>query len=655
MTLLEELKSVLKKDKRLVSRGKLLKNKIMELTFKQDKKLLKLLLSEDRTKEHFFTDVDGTLVFDKDKFVRFVNNKQFLPDSYTTFKIKIGLTEDGEYLDKKKEVVLAWPYKDCVLEGGMKREDEGRNEIFHNEILAPDEIDKLLEPKVLTNFKRIDSRGEHKIKEIKPTDNLIIKGNNLLALHSLKKRFARKIKLIYIDPNWNRDADTFYNDKFKHSTWLTFMKNRLEITKELLREYGCIFVHLDDTELAYCKILLDEVFGRENYCNHIIISTNKPFGFKGTAKSLFKQANHVLFYSKDKNLIGLEKIFIETAYDPAYNLVFDDVSKPESEWKWMNITKAVAKELGHSSVREARKALGKKGFEEEIAKFALNNAHRVFQTAAVSGGAYIKRKKTIEKSKKKRDKIIRHPHDDMDYMFIGGRRVLFYKERIVEINDHLLPGELITDIWTDISLEGLAKEGGVSFAKSKKPEKLVHRIIELIADKKEDIVLDFFLGSGTTAAVAHKLSHQYIGIEQLDYGDEDCIVRLKNVINGDKTGISKTVNWKGGGDFVYCELKQLNEQFVQKIKNAKDTRELQNIWQEMKKNSFLSYKIDPKDIDENAKDFDNLSLKNQKRFLIECLDKNDLYVNYSEIDDKEYGVSKEDKKMNKQFYGGLNA
>jgi len=239
--LLNNLKSLLQKDERLISEGEILKNKVIELALKLDKGLIKLLLSDEKMREVFFVEVDGTLIFDKDKFVKFVSNKQFLPDSYTAFKNKIGLIDEkGEFISEKKEVVLSWPYKDCVLEGGMTKEDQKRDEIFWNEILASDEISRLLDPKVFTNAKRIDAKGEHKFDgfridengDIK--DNLIIKGNNLLALHSLKKRFAGKVKLIYIDPPYNtrKEADEFkYNDRFNHSTWLTFMKNRLEVAR----------------------------------------------------------------------------------------------------------------------------------------------------------------------------------------------------------------------------------------------------------------------------------------------------------------------------------------------------------------------------------------------------------------------------------------
>ena len=200
--LLNDLKELLKQDDRLMVEDELLKNKIIELALKLDENLIRLLLSHSRLRQHFFAEVDRVLVFDKQKFLQFVSNKAFLPDSYTAFKNKIGLTDDGgtTYLSRHRDVVLAWPYKDCVLEGGQTEEDAKRDEIFWNETLAPDDIDRLLDPKVLTNFRRIDANGDHPATEIAETDNLIIKGNNLLALHALTRRFGGKVKLIYIDP-----------------------------------------------------------------------------------------------------------------------------------------------------------------------------------------------------------------------------------------------------------------------------------------------------------------------------------------------------------------------------------------------------------------------------------------------------------------------
>ncbi|MDH5939157.1 site-specific DNA-methyltransferase, partial [Vibrio splendidus] len=271
MTILTQLIEVLLTDERLIIDGKLAKNKIVELALNLDPSLLKLLLSSEQLKGHFFTDIEGVLIFDKVAFQRFVNNKSFLPDSFTQFKNKIGLSVDSHYLNDSNDVVLSWPYKDCVLEGGQTKDDQKRSEVFWNETLAPEQVDTLLAPKALTNFVKYDTDGEHKDFKLERSDNLIIKGNNLLALHTLKKRFSGKVKLIYIDPPYNTERDSFqYNDRFTQSTWLTFMKNRLEVAKELLHETGTIYIQLDSKEIHYLKILCDQVFGKDNFLNEVI-------------------------------------------------------------------------------------------------------------------------------------------------------------------------------------------------------------------------------------------------------------------------------------------------------------------------------------------------------------------------------------------------
>ena len=298
--LLDGLKKLLATDERLVSEKELLKNKIVELAVKLDPELIKLLLSDQLIKSNFFAEVPGALIFDKDKFIKFISNKQFLPDSYTAFKNKVGLTESGEYISKKKEVILSWPYKDCVLEGGQTKEDAKRDEVFWNQTLAPDEISRLLDPKVFTNAKRIDKIGEHKLDGFKIDangnikDNLIIKGNNLLALHSLKSRFAGKVKLIYIDPPFNTGNDSFnYNDRFNHSSWLVFMKNRLEIAKLLLSDYGSIFIQCDENESHYLKVLCDEIFGRDNLMNEIVWRYRT---YQGQVKDYFPKKHDIIFW-----------------------------------------------------------------------------------------------------------------------------------------------------------------------------------------------------------------------------------------------------------------------------------------------------------------------------------------------------------------------
>jgi len=644
--LLNNLKNLLQKDERLVSKGEILKNKVIELAIKLDKDLIKLLLEDKQMKEIFFTEVGNATIFDKDKFIRFVSNKQFLPDSYTAFKNKIGLIDEkGEFISEKKEVVLSWPYKDCVLEGGMTKEDQKRDEIFWNETLAPDDISRLLDPKVFTNAKRIDKNGEHKFDDFRTDengdikDNLIIKGNNLLALHSLKKRFAGKVKLIYIDPPYyfheNKSEDAFnYNTNFKLSSWCVFMKNRLEIAKDLLSKEGSIFVQVDDDGLPYLKVILDELFGIENCITTIAVKVTSESGVKVSANKPVRVKETILCYSKSSDWKYNKQFVIDGTYDPNYSYFVENPDDEPTRWKISNIK---------DKLFEITK--NRKFSEEDLYNFQLKYKNNVFSVRDISRGL-----KEQYFSKNKNKFIVLRKENKSTILWKNGE-VVFFANKVKAINNKEFSVKHLSDIWVDISWDGIAKEGGVTLKKGKKPERLLERIIDM-STNKDSIVMDFFAGTGTTCAVAHKMGYQYIGIEQLDYGKDSAEVRLKNVINGDQTGISKSVCWKGGGDFIYIELAKWNENFVGEIQKAKTKEELAKLWETMKKRAFLSYKVDLKAVDENAKDFADLSVDNQKKFLLECLDKNHLYVNYSEIDDEEYGIIGEDKKLNKEFYGG---
>lgn len=185
-----------------------------------------------------------------------------------------------------------------------------------------------------------------------------------------------------------------------------------------------------------------------------------------------------------------------------------------------------------------------------------------------------------------------------------------------------------------------------------KPENLIKSILE-VATAENDLVLDFFLGSGTTCAVAHKMNRRYIGIDQMDYIEHLAVERLKKVINGDQGGISEDVNWQGGGSFVYCKLAKLNQKYVDRIETATEASELVELWNEMKENAFVSYKVNPKDIDDAITNFEALSLDEQKHLLMELLDKNQLYVNYCDMDDETFAISESDKAFTKSFYEGV--
>ena len=660
--LLDNLKNLLQKDERLVSEGELLKNKIIELALKLDKDLIELLLSDEKIKEVFFKQIGEAIVFDKDKFIKFISNKQFLPDSYTAFKNKIGLVDEkDEFISEKKEVVLSWPYKDCILEGGMTKEDQKRDEIFWNEILAPDEISRLLDPKVFTNAKRIDKNGEHRLDNFKTDengdikDNLIIKGNNLLALHSLKKRFAGKVKLIYIDPPYNIGGGDFgYNDRFNESTWLTFMKNRLEVAYTLLRDDGAIYVSIDHHENHTLKMLLKEIF-KNNFIQEVTVKTADPAGFKIVNPGPVEVTEYIYVFAKNKEkYLKTEKRLYVADFHMIYPNIIINRRDSYKKWRIESIKKIALEKLGFKNERDLKEKYGpnvaKALFESELESLCIEKADSVFTTYKPDNPSP-RMLEMVNKSLATPTKFVEYEKQDSNkYYLLNGRVVAFYSSRLKDINGKVAPARHLTNLWTDISWSAVDKEGGVVLPRGKKPEKLLYRIIELCT-KPDDIVLDFFAGTGTTCAVAHKMGRQYIGIEQLDYGKNSAVTRLKNVINGDQTGISKEVGWKGGGDFVYMELARWNENFVEKIQEAKTKEELKQLWKTMKEKAFLSYKVDIKTIDENAKDFEDLSIENQKRFLLECLDKNHLYVNYSEIDDEEYDISKEDKKVNKEFYG----
>jgi len=635
--LLENLKTLLQKDNWLVdSTGNILKNKIIELALKLDKDLIKLLLSNKKMKEvFFFVDIDGTLIFDKDKFIKFVSNKQFLPDSYTAFKNKIGLIDEkGEFISEKKEVVLSWPYKDCVLEGGMTKEDQKRDEIFWNEILAPDQITRLLDPKVFTNAKRIDKDGEHKFNGFKTDangdikDNLIIKGNNLLVLHSLKRRFAGKVKLIYIDPPYNRDKDIFYNDSFKHSTWLTFMKNRLEIAKGLLRDDGAIIVSCDDTEQAYLKVIMDEVFKRENFLVGGVV--NRPSEI--ASDFVISKHEYFIVFAKDIrhfSLGGKERVTISRGTVGTPNQTMPVIVFPAG-LKCINVKDGI-----HKETRKIENSMENiENLDPIIVKDGkLNKPIRLKARWRSSKDM----KKFFDNGCRPTPAKIQ---GIIEEIYLEGDRFMpMIKKRIIE----KIPSLILDNRRGSKDLEELGLEDKFKFPKS---VQYIKKLISYFVSGN-DIILDFFAGSGTTAHAVLELNKEDAGnrrvilVEQIDEHIAVCKERIQRVLQ------KENIN----DDFVYLELMKWNENFVEKIQSTKTKEELKNLWETMKEKAFLSYKVDIKTIDEHAKDFDELSIEDQKRFLFECLDKNHLYVNYSEIDDEEYGVGEEDKKLNSEFYG----
>jgi adenine-specific DNA-methyltransferase len=615
-SLFNELIDLLKTNQKFVDdEGELLLAAVQDHAWKIDHDLIKLLLTKKEIKAKFFNEIEGHWIFNINTFLEYISQKNFLDNSYTRFRNRIGLTIGEKYLRERGEVSLVWAYKDTVLEGGQTKEEEKRKEIFFNEILAQDEINRLLDPKVLTNFTHYTAKGKQPVKGFKRDENglirenLILKGNNLLALHTLKTQFRGQVKLIYIDPPYNTGNDSFgYNDNFNHSTWLTFMKNRLEVAKDLLRQDGSIVIQIDDNEQAYLKVLCDDIFGRENFINQI--AWLRSSSGKTVSRNLPNDVDYLLWYGRSSNY------------------TFNPVYKPLSEATIKMYNKDDEDGRGKYRLFPLQKTGGPG--PETTYDYKDNNG---------------KIWKCPEKGwRMKKEKLKALENDGR--LYIDGKTIAekaYWNERDNE-------GRLANNLWDDIfNLQGNNEEA-LGFT-GQKPEKIISRIIEMTTSEGE-LVCDFQLGTGTTCAVAHKMKRQYIGIEQLFYEETDALIRIQRVIKGDTSGISKSVNWKGGGDFIYCELMKYNEAFMERIQAAKNSKELLKIWREMAEGSFLNWYVNSEMPDEAIKDFEAINdLKKQKKLLAELLDKNQLYVNLSEINDAQFKVSKEDKALNKAFYG----
>lgn len=555
------------------------------LAVSNDKRILEFLLENSNFKaeykERFFEEQCGALIFKKDDFLNFLDLK-LLSASYTSFSNKIGLgTSEKRFLKNNENVVLNFPFKDGVIKGGQSRDDDKSTELFFNNILAKSEIDVLFAPKVLNNFELLGKGDINEVLENKP--NLLIKGNNLIALHTLKEYFRHapqedKIKLIYIDPPYNTGNDSFnYNDKFNHSTWLTFMKNRLEIARELLRDDGVIFVNMDYNEVHYLKVLMDEIFGRENFQREIIWRMGFVSGYKTAVNNFIRNHDTILFYSKNSKNMKFYKTYIK-------NENFKDIL---------------------SASKDNIKILQKYGISEgQIDEFFKYINH-------TSRGERYPLEDTWNCNK----------WDDLDSVAIRNAT----SQDPQTIND----------------------ENGDNF-KGQKPEELLQRIIES-STQENDLVLDFFAGSGTTLAVAHKMKRRYIGIEQMDYIQNITKERLKKVIEGEQGGISKAVEWQGGGNLVYCELASLNAKFIEQIENCSNENELDNIYEALRKLAFIDYRAD---IQSDFKDleFGALSFEEKKRILKKCLDRNMDYIPYADIEDSEYKIDEQTRILNKIFY-----
>ncbi len=553
------------------------KERLETLILQNDEKLLTFMLEDKNANDYknaFFKTIANSLVFNQKALLECLTKE--LENSFTRFENKIGLYLQGDPkhpIKSSELVVLNFPFKDNILLGNAKDNSTKPKECFYHEILHKKEIDTLLHKKALCRFE-MHGEGDLESALKDKNTNYLIKGNNLIALHSLKKKFAKQVKCIYIDPPYNTGNDSFnYNDNFNHSSWLVFMKNRLEVAREFLSDDGSIYINLDYNEVHYCKVLMDEIFKRENFRSEIIWRMGFLSGYKTAAKKYIRNHDTILFYSKSDNYL-FNKTYIEN-----------------------------------------------KDFLQLLTKNEVQNAFKKFS----------------------------FPQEKVD-------------DFLTFIN-HENRGEKypLEDTWNSNKwdkLNSIAIDSSVSRVdetiaiddenfKGQKPESLIQRILE-VSTNENDLVLDFFAGSGTTCAVAHKMKRRYIGIEQMDYIETITKERLKKVIEGEQGGISKKCDFKGGGSFVYAELKEVNLEVKKQILNAKSTSECLKIFNDL--NERFLKRADCKIGEIHSEEFQNLDLNEQKRIYCALLDSNEDYLNLGDMDEDAWGIDGITKKYNEIFY-----
>ena len=633
-SLIDDLTALLATEPSYIIDGKVAKDIIVESALNLDTTLLDLLASDQMMAKQFFKKTKDYLIFDKVKFQKFILNKDFLPDSYTQFQINIGLSTEEDYIKDDDRVVLNWPYKDCVLEGGQDTEDTKRSEIFWNEALAPDEITRLLKPKVLSGVQKFDEKGV-KVKKIdlSENNNLIIKGNNLLALHTLKSRYGSRVDVIYIDPPYyfdeNKASDTFsYNSNFKLSTWLTFMKNRLEISKKLLSSKGVIFISTNDEGVYYLKMLCDEVFGNDKYITNFI--WKKRSGGGNDSEGVAMDHEYILCYG---NVAGLKKLEFNDEQLKKYEFK-DSKFATHGPYSLKNLHDSSlqdSKGLHHDIVCPDGSILSGKDYQWKCNKETFDERYEddriVFQ----------------------QDKNGKWRVQYKIYLY-ENKGQLIYDENGRIIQKGIIPNAMLDSVASNSDgtkdLKTLFPEVKKVFSYPK-PVKLIKHLLKIV-DNKNAIVLDFFAGSGTTAHATLDLNKEdggkrlFVLIEQMDYIETLTVERMKRA--------TKHFNFNSG--FVYLELLELNQMYISRIKKATGNAQLIEIWTEMLEKAFLSYRASDSKLLE-TKTLQKLSETDLKKFLLDAIDNNMLYVPVSEIEDTDYGVDSVTYEYNKQFFGNF--
>ncbi len=623
------------------------KERLETLILQNDEKLLTFMLEDKNANDYknaFFKTIANSLVFNQKALLECLTKE--LENSFTRFENKIGLYSQGRPIKSSELVVLNFPFKDNVLLGNAKDNSTKSKEYFYHEILHKKEIDTLLCKKALCRFE-MHGEGDLESALKDKNTNYLIKGNNLIALHSLKKKFAKQVKCIYIDPPYNTGNDSFnYNDNFNHSSWLVFMKNRLEVAREFLSDDGVIFVQCDNNEQAYLKVLMDEIFLRENFVAslHVELSTTQGMKVASAKKgNIVKNAEYILIYSKNmENFSFIRSLYVAKEWDEHYSIYIDPKTKKRETL--LNFLKN-----GYENITKD-KIIALYNDDKDFRDFIHKNADNIYRDS----NAEINFNFTQEQESSLNNGEIVEYNQYLIFKNSNNiiRQFLKLSDAIGETDDfdakiglRKIRGDWWGGFYKDMM--NINKEANLVWKAGKKPERLIRDILE-ISTQENDLVLDFFAGSGTTCAVAHKMKRRYIGIEQMDYIETITKERLKKVIEGEQGGISKKCDFKGGGSFVYAELKEVNLGIKKQILNAKSKSECLKIFDDL--NERFLKRADCKIGEIYSEEFQNLDLNEQKRICCNLLDANEDYLNLGDINEDTWGIDGITKKYNEIFY-----
>ncbi|OCA86563.1 type III restriction endonuclease subunit M [Bacillus sp. FJAT-27986] len=631
-TLVSRINSILQGFEEYWVDGVLNKPKVIDALKSYDHTLLKQLLSDEVIKDTYSTNIDGVVLFKQEEFIDFFRYKDYWNDSFTRYSNQIGLANDSHYLRYNSDVVLDFPYKDTVLEGGMTKEDKAKNEIYYHNILAKEEIDVLFEPKVLSNVKKYSLEGVKEVNEYNGNDNLILKGNNLLAIHSLKKRFAGKIDLIYIDPPYNVKSsnNTFlYNNKYNRSTWLVFMKNRLEAAKEMLTSDGAMVIAIDENEQAYLGVLLDEIF--PTYEKHLITIIHNPRGVQGTNFSYSNEFAYFIIPQGKKTIADRKLSESEISWSPLRN--WGGESRRED-----------AKNCFYPIIVKDNEIIG-------FGDVAPDDYH---PTKNVDEDGYIYIYPIDASGVERKWRYARQTVEQIKNMLM----CVEGKDGNLDIQIGKDFGQYKT-VWQDPRYDSsvygkqlinkLVPNNPFTFPKS---VYAVYDCLYAVVGKKKDAkILDFFAGSGTTGHATMLLNkndggnRQYILVEQMDYVESVIVERMKSLIIDEQF---KEQN----SSFVYAELMEHNQRFIRLIDKISDENELEKLINDIKENAFLNFKVEIDRITSQDDCFKSLTLNEKKNIIINALDQNQYYVGCSELEDSSYGINEQEKAFNYSFYKG---